>query len=101
MSKPRYWWYDYVKKATIQSMNSKEPPATLQESIAAIAVKKALDATRKKPRGKERLELFDMVYRRRKYNIPGAAIQMNISEGTARDWAREFMYTVAEYAGFL
>ena len=101
MLKPRYWWYDYVKKATIQSMNSKEPPATLQESIAAIAVKKALDATRKKPRGKERLELFDMVYRRRKYNIPGAALQMNISEGTARDWAREFMYTVAEYAGFL
>lgn len=101
MSKPRYWWYDYVKKATIQSMNSKESPATLQESIAAIAVKKALDATRKKPRGKERLELFDMVYRRRKYNIPGAALQMNISEGTARDWAREFMYTVAEYMGFL
>lgn len=101
MSRPRYWWYDYVKKATIQSMNSKEPPATLQESIAAVAVKKALDATRKKPRGKERLELFDIVYRRRKYNIPGAALQMNISEGTARDWAREFMYTVAEYAGFL
>ena len=101
MSKPRYWWYDYVKKATIQSMNSKEPPTTLQESIAAIAVKKALDATRKKPRGKARLELFDMVYRRRKYNIPGAALQMNISEGAARDWVREFMYTVAEYAGFL
>lgn len=101
MSKPRYWWYDYVKKATIYSMNSKEPPDTLQQSIAAIAVKKALDDTGKKYRAEERLALFDMVYRRRKYNIPCAALQMNISEGTARDWAREFMYTVAEYMGFL
>ena len=101
MSRPRYWWYDYVKKATIQSMNSKEPPATLQECIAAIAVRKALDDTGKKYRGEERLELFDLVYRRRQYNIPCAALHMNISEGTACIWAREFMYSVAEHMGFL
>ena len=101
MSHPRYWWYDYVKKATIQSMNSKEPPATIQECIADIAVRKALDDTGKKYRGEERLEFFDLVYRRRRYNIPGAALQMNISEGTAVIWQREFMYTVAEYMGFL
>lgn len=101
MSRPRYWWYDYVKKATIQSMNSKEPPATLQEAMTAVAVKKALDTTAEKDRGKERLELFDIVYKRRKHNLPGAAMQMGISEGTARDWAREYIYTVAENLGFL
>lgn len=101
MSNPRYWWYDYVKKATIYSMNSKEPPATLQQSIAAIAVKKAMDDTGKKDRGEERLELFDLVYRRRRYNLPCAALHMNISEGTACIWARESLYAVAEYMGFL
>lgn len=101
MSRPRYWWYDYVKKATIQSMSSTEPPATLQECMSAIAVRKALDDTGKKYRAEERLELFDLVYRQKRYNLPCAALHMNISEGTACIWAREFLYAVAEYMGFL
>ena len=101
MSRPRHWWYDYVKKAVIHSINSKEPPATLQGCMAAIAVRKALDDTEKKYRAEERLELFNLVFRQRKYNIPCAALHMNISEGTACIWAREFLYNVAEYMGFL
>lgn len=100
MSKKRYWWYDYVKKATIKSMSS-NTPATMQESYFYFAVKKALAATEKKPRSEERLELIDIVYKQQKRNIPGAAMQMNISESTASNWAREFIYTVADYAGFL
>ena len=45
--------------------------------------------------------LFDLVYKRRQYNIPCAALHMNISEGTACIWTKKFMYTIAEYMGFL
>ena len=52
-------------------------------------------------RERVKAELFDLVYKRRQYNIPCAALHMNISEGTACIWAKEFIYTISEYMGFL
>lgn len=37
MSRPKYWWYDYVKKSIMHSVGGKAP-ATLQESMSDIAV---------------------------------------------------------------
>lgn len=37
MSRPKYWWYDYVKKSIMHSVGGKAP-ATLQESISDMAV---------------------------------------------------------------
>lgn len=42
MSRPRYWWYDYVKKSVIHSINSTSAPQSVQEAMAQIAVKKKL-----------------------------------------------------------
>ena len=43
MSRPRYWWYDYVKKSVIHSINSTEAPQSVQEAMADLVD----DATQK------------------------------------------------------
>lgn len=100
MSRPKYWWYDYVKKSIMHSVGGKVPE-TLQESISDMAVKKVLARTKGQYRGEERLKLIDLVYIKRRYNVPGAAVQLHISEGTASNWNKEFVYSVAEEMGFL
>lgn len=100
MSRPKYWWYDYVKKSIMHSVGGKAP-ATLQESISDMAVKKVLARTKGQYRGDERLALIDLVYIKRRYNVPGAAVQLHISEGTASNWNKEFVYEVAQEMGFL
>lgn len=55
MSRPRYWWYDYVKKSVIHSINSTSAPQSVQEAMAQIAVKKTLAETEQLHRGPERL----------------------------------------------
>lgn len=101
MSRPKYWWYDYVKKSIMRSVGTGTAPETLQESISDMAVKKVLARTKGKYRGEERLKLIDLVYKKRQHSVPGAAVQLHISEGTARDWNREFVYAVAKEMGFL
>ena len=100
MSRPKYWWYDYVKKSIMHSVGGKVPE-TLQESISDMAVKKVLARTKGQYRGEERLKLIDLVYIKRRYNVPGAAVQLHISEGTACNWNKEFVYEVAQEMGFL
>ena len=65
------------------------------------AVKKVLAQIKCQYRGSERLAMIDLVYKQQRYNIPGAAVQLHISEGTARDWNREFIYAVAKEAGYM
>ncbi len=101
MSRPKYWWYDYVKKSIMHSVGAGTAPETLQESISDMAVKKVLARTKGQYRGDERLKMIDLVYKKRQHSVPGAAVQLHISEGTARDWNREFVYAVAKEMGFL
>lgn len=100
MSRPKYWWYDYVKKSIMHSVGGKDP-ATLQESISDMAVKNVLARTKGQYRGEERLKLIELVYIKRRYNVPGAAVQLHVSEGTACNWNKEFIYAVAQEMGFL
>lgn len=101
MSRPKYWWYDYVKKSIMRNLGTGTAPATLQESISDMAVKKVLARTKGQYRGDERLALIELVYIKRRYNVPGAAVQLHISEGTACNWNKEFIYAVAQEMGFL
>lgn len=101
MSRPKYWWYDYVKKSIMRNLGTGTAPETWQESISDMAVKKVLARTKGQYRGDERLKMIDLVYKKRQHSVPGAAVQLHISEGTARDWNREFVYAVAKEMGFL
>lgn len=102
LTRYRYWWYDYVKKTIMHNIGStQQPPETMQEATARIAITKALDDMKQLHRGEERLELIDLVYRKQRYTVPGAALALHVSEGTAANWAKDFMYTVAKHMGFL
>lgn len=100
MSRPRYWWYDYVKKAIQKNIDS-TAPLNYMDWISVNAVSAAIEETKHKCRGDERLKMIDLVYRKRQCNVPGAAVHLYISEGTARDWNQEFVYSVAKKMGFL
>ena len=103
MSRPKYLWHDYVKKSIMYSfgcdMVQTQGPG--KKAKFDKALEKVLLQTAKQYRGTERLKLIELVYKKRRYNVPGAAVQLHISEGTARDWNREFVYAVAKEAGFL
>lgn len=101
MSRPKYWWYDYVKKSIMHSVGAGTAPETLQESISIKAVRRVLERTKNQYRGDERLKMIDLIYRKRQHNVPSAAVQLNISEATACNWNREFVYAVAREMGFL
>lgn len=40
MSRPKYWWYDYVKKSIIRNLGTGTAPETWQEYLCEKAVKK-------------------------------------------------------------
>lgn len=101
MSRPKYWWYDYVKKSIMHSLGTGTAPETLQEFISDKAVKTVLAKTKSQYRGDERLRMIDLVYRKRQHNVPGAAVKLHISETTACEWSKEFVYAVAKEMGFL
>ena len=44
--------------------------------------------------------MIDLIYRKRQYNVPGAAVQLYISESTACKWNKEFVYAVADKMGY-
>ena len=70
MSRPRYWWYDYVQKSIRHSMsriNSGTEPATLQEAQATFATRKALDELKNKDRAPEREEFTRKLFSSKKY----------------------------------
>lgn len=83
------------------SVGAGTAPETLQESISNMAVRRVLERTKNQYRGDERLKMIDLIYRKRQHNVPSAAVQLNISEATACNWNREFVYAVAREMGFL
>lgn len=103
MSRPKYLWHDYVKKSIMLSLgcDMAQTQGETQKARFDEAVKNVLTRTSGQYRGEERLKLIDLVYKKRRYNVPGAAVQLHISDGTARDWNREFVYAVAEEMGYL
>ncbi len=103
MSRPKYLWYDYVKKSILYSLGGWEGQAQSEKQKEKFdsALEKVLARTKGQYRGEERLEFIDLVYRRRRYNIPGAAMRLHISERVAQSWNREFVYAVAREMDFL
>lgn len=90
MSKPRYIWWGYVKAAIHACGNPRHPKhKAMSESTcdAWARVEAALDEPRRK--------FADMVLIKHTHTIVGAAIQLHISEPTARRWHREVIISMA------
>lgn len=65
------------------------------------AVHKAVQATRMKPSGADKIKLIKYVYwGREKRRIKDAALEIHISEETAKRWHGEFVKTVGHAYGY-
>ena len=90
MRKPRYRWWGYVKSAMAACANPRHPKhKVMSESVCAAWAR--VDAGLDEPRR----QLADMVLVKRTHTIVGAALQLHISEPTARRWHREVIIDMA------
>lgn len=94
MSKPRYGWWGYAKWM-IRSYKS----GTLMTRDEISAVEAAIEETKQLIDGSERLRLIDLVLWKRTHTLQGAAMVVYVSERTAQEWNRQFIYLVAEKRG--
>ena len=72
------------------------PPMEMREFEA---VDKAIEKTKRKKNGGERLKLLDMVFFKQTHTLHGAAMACNISYTTAQRWHKAFIMAVAKNFG--
>lgn len=65
------------------------------------AVLTAIQETKRRRGGQERLMLIDLVFWRRSKTLQGAAIELHVSGRTARRWHEDFIKAVAKHFGLL
>lgn len=101
MSKPRYSWWGYIK-AVIRRY-----PSLTDAEVSGVAlrekeaVRAAVEATERLDNGADRLMVVDLVFWSRTHTLEGAAMQVHVSERTARRWHTEFIMLVGKYRGML
>ena len=132
MSKPRYYWWDFMKKiVTMYPERKKELQALRAQKITASisgmprpsgesrevenlasrclpyqeqkehdAVMLAIKRTKNMPDGKLRMAMVRLTLWGN-YNIAGAAMQLNISERTAKRYRWQFILLVGRMCGYL
>ena len=94
MSNPRYGWWPYAKWM-IRSYKG----GALMTKVECEAVAAAIEETKQLVDGAERLRMVDLVLWKRTHTLQGAALACYISERTAQEWHRQFIYLVAEKRG--
>lgn len=87
MSKPRYGWWGYAKH-----MTRRYPDRVNENERAAVAA--ALAETERMRDGQERRRVIEMVLMKGTHNLPGAALQIPVSERTAQRWHGDFLHAV-------
>lgn len=102
MSKPRCGWWSYAKwmirvyDVDRYIADKKKRRLTDDEFYAVEA---AIEETKQRIDGAERLRLIDLVLWKRTHTLQGAAMVVYVSERTAQEWHRQFIYLVAEKRG--
>ena len=65
------------------------------------AVERALSRTKRRRNGALRLKVIELVFFAKSHTLQGAALKCYVSYDTARQWHKEFIYTVAEEMGLV
>jgi hypothetical protein len=76
-------------------------PLSTQEEKEYDAVYQAIQTTRLYADGELRIDLIGLVFWRRSHTLSGAAMIVNVSYGTAKNWQREFIYEIARGVDYL
>lgn len=84
----------------LESLAIRELPSTRQREYEAV--RRAVEATERYRRGRDRIEIVRLVLWKGTHTIAGAAMTIpRCSEDTAKDWHREFIYLVASFYGLM
>lgn len=65
------------------------------------AVRKAINITKRRKNGRDRLKVIEMVYWKQSKTIAGAAMMIPCHQRTAEQYHREFVYLVGKCYGLL
>lgn len=82
-----------------ESIAIRELPGTQQREFEAV--RRAIQATKQLPTGRERLELIEMVFWKKSHTLSGAAYKLNLSYTTAQRYHGEFVLSVAGFYGLM
>lgn len=89
MSKARNIWWGYIRNIL------REYPQVTAEEQRAVA--NAVQATRGRRDGGERMQVVHMTLFSRTHTLEGAAGVIPCSYATAKRWQQDFIYDVARY----
>ena len=101
MSRPHYGWWGYVKDIIRRypSMRGKQLTGVALREYEAVQA--AIEQAERMRNGAGRLRVVDLVFWKRTYTLPGAALQVPCSERTAQQWHADFIKAVARNFGLL
>ena len=101
MSRPRYYWWGYIKAVIRQYPELKDKEVSGVKLREKEAVRAAIERTEALANGSERIEFISMVFWKQTHTLAGAAMAIPCSERTARRWHTDFIKTVARNYGLL
>lgn len=102
MSNPRCGWWPYAKWMIRVYDEDRRIPNKKKRRLADdefSAVETAIEETKKRIDGAERLRLIDLVLWKRTHTLQGAAMAVHVSERTAQEWHRQFIRLVGQKRG--
>lgn len=101
MSKPRYSWWGYIKAVIRRYPSLRDTEVSGVALREKEAVRAAVEATEQLDSGADRLLVVDLVFWSRTHTLEGAAMQVHVSERTARRWHTDFIILVGKYRGMM
>ena len=102
MSTPRCGWWPYAKwmiriYEKDRHIAEKEKRRLTDDEFSAVEA--AIEETKQRIDGAERLRLIDLVLWKRTHTLQGAAMAVYVSERTAQEWHRQFIRLVGQKTG--
>ena len=104
MSTPRCGWWPYAKwmirtYEKDRHIAEKEKRRLTDDEFSAVEA--AIEETKQRIDGAERIRLIDLVLWKRTHTLQGAAMAVYVSERTAQEWHRQFIRLVGQKRGLL
>lgn len=103
MSKPRYRWWGFARKMIRDYPGLRDAVDDLPDDDRKVydAVTEAIEITKLRPDGVERIAMIRFIYWGRKQNsVKDAALHIHVSQRTAERWHSAFVRLVGKCYGF-
>lgn len=101
MSRPRYYWWGYIKAVIRQYPGLKDKEVSGVKLREKEAVRAAIEQTERMQNSLDRLKIIDLVLWKGTHDVPGAALLIPCSERTAQRYHADFIKAVAKAFGLM